>query len=344
MKHPILLATALVAATTLTAACHTPEAEGAAPPPRNGTEHTVAARDTAIDDVIEAAGTAEPMRQATLSTKLMGSVQAVLVHEGDVVAEGAPLARVDTRDLDARRAQVAAQAAEAEAVRRDAQTNAERFRRLYAESVATRAQLDAVETGLARADAAVRLAQAAAAEVEATAGYGDIRSPFAGTVTQRMVDPGAFAAPGTPLVTVEDAGRLRIAANAAPDAVRGLHRGQRLEARIEGVSAEAVVEGVVPAPGGNTYIVNAVVDNGARRFLSHSAAVLLLPQASRSVLVIPAAAVSRDGDLTGVRLVQGERAERRWVRVGRQVGADVEVLSGLTAGDHVAVPSAGGTR
>ena len=75
----------------------------------------VAVIDTLIPDVLEASGTATPIRAATLSTKLMGSVTTVLVHEGDRVASGQSLVRLDARDLEAKRSQVEAGLAEATA-------------------------------------------------------------------------------------------------------------------------------------------------------------------------------------------------------------------------------------
>jgi len=336
-RHAVhLLALSLAIGVAAPGCRGTPEAAGASEPAA-GVATSVAVRDTAVAAVLEAAGTAEPFAQATLSTKLMGTVLEVLVREGDAVAAGAVLLRIDARDLEARRAQIAAQLADAEAMRGEAQTQAERMRRLYADSVATRAQLDAAETGLARTGAAVRQVEAGSAELEATIGYAVIRAPFAGTVTRRLVDPGAFAAPGAPLLAVEDGSRLRLSVSAAPASLRGLHRGQSIDARIEGASVSAVIEGIVPAPGGATYTVNAIVENRGRAFLPHSAAVLLLPQERQAVRLVPARAVTHDGELTGVHVVQGGAAELRWIRVGRAFGSDVEVLSGLSAGERVAV-------
>ena len=82
---------------------------------------TVSAVDTIIAATVEAAGIAAPIEQATLSTRLMGTVTEVLVREGDAVHRGELLVRLDTRDLAAKDEQVRAalaaalsQAAEAE--------------------------------------------------------------------------------------------------------------------------------------------------------------------------------------------------------------------------------------
>src|SRR5262245_58639953 len=89
---------------------------------------TYAVHDTIIDAVFDAAGVAAPIQQATLSTRLMGTVTHVLVREGGRVATGQQLVRIDARDLSAKSAQVAATVAEAEAVHRDATAQANRMR------------------------------------------------------------------------------------------------------------------------------------------------------------------------------------------------------------------------
>jgi RND family efflux transporter MFP subunit len=338
--HRRLTLPAALAGSLLLAACGT--SEDAAPTPASAPAGaTATVRDSTLAALIEASGTAEPVQQATLSTRLMASVADVHVREGDRVVAGQVLARLDTRDLDARAAQVAAGLAEATAMEREAEAMAHRIRALYRDSAATRVQLDQVETGLARAQAAVRTANAAAAELAAHRSYAEIAAPFAGVVVRRFVDPGAMAAPGAPLVMVEDATRLRVRATAAPDHVRGLARGSAVEVLVEGRSVRGEVEGVVRAPVGNMAQVNVIVSNRDGALVSGSAATVLLPHGTRAGLVVPAGAVIREGDLTGVDLVVAGAVERRWIRLGRTLeGGLMEVLSGLSAGDQVVLRGA----
>lgn len=296
-------------------------------------------RDTVIDATISASGVAEPIQQATLSTKLMGTVTAVLVREGDVVRSGQTLLRIDARDLTAKSAQVGASIADAQAMQREASTNAARFRALYADSAATRAQLDAAETGLARAEAGLRAAQAASGELDAMRSYATVTAPFSGVVTVRAVDPGAFAAPGAPLITVQDGSTLRISVSAAGDAVRTLTRGQKLAATIDGVPVSAIIEGVVPAGAGNLFTVNATVSNTAGAYRSGGAAMLSIPVAREQALLVPNAAIVREGDLTGVIVRTATGDERRWVRLGVSTATHTAVSSGLTVGETIVVPT-----
>jgi RND family efflux transporter MFP subunit len=293
--------------------------------------------------LLEAAGVAEPYARATLSTRLMGSVTRVWVREGDRVRAGQPMVSIDSRELAAKASQVEAALAEARAMHREAATHASRIRALYADSAAPRAQLDAAEAGLARAEAAVEAAKASGAELGAMNAYAVVRAPFDGTVTSRMVDEGAFAAPGTPLLTVQDGSRLRVSASASPDAVRGIRRGDTLQATIEDAPAAAVVEGVVPAAGRSLYTVNAIVRNDSR-FLPGSAATLSLPQGTRPKLLVPSAALVRQGDLVGVRVRSGRGSELRWVRTGEAAGDSVEVVAGLRDGERIEATAGVGAR
>jgi len=329
----------------LTAACQG-EPPAAATGEAAGTvaQRTILVRDTVIRTILEASGVAAPVREATMGTKLMGSVTEVLVHEGQAVAAGEMLVRIDSRDVAAKSAQAAAGVADAEAMYTNALAQTMRIRALYADSAAARAQLDEAEAGLARADAGLRAARGVSAEVDAVKAYADIRAPFAGTITKRFVDPGAFVAPGAPIVTIQDASRLRISVSVAPADVRAIARGARLEARVEEQRATAVVEGVVPAGGGALYTINALVDNTPHRFLPGAAATLLVPRGSHAGILLPEAILIREGDLTGVYVVGAVgRAELRWLQVARADGGVVEVLSGLRAGDRVesAAPATG---
>ncbi len=340
---PLPFPRAMAAGLLLAAAACGPSGDRSAaarPATTPGTAYVV--RDTTVASTLDAAGTAEPIAEATLSTRLMGAVTAVLVHEGDLVAAGQPLVHIDARDLVARDSQVQSSIASARAVQRDAEAQARRFRALFADSAATRAQLDAAETGLARANAGLAAARAGARELAATRAYADVRAPFAGVVTHRFVDPGAFAEPGAPLVTVQDDSRLRVSASAAPDAARGLRRGMRVAATIEDTTVSAVVEGVVPAAG-NVYTVNAVVPNPGRRLAAGGAASLAIPQGTRAALLVPVAAIRREGDLTGVTVREATGDELRWVRLGDAHGELVEVTSGLRAGATIVVPPAAAT-
>lgn len=303
----------------------------------------VTVADTTVVTQLAAAGVALPIREATLSTKLMASVVSVAVLEGAQVRAGTPLLRLDARDLAAKREQVIAGRAAAQAMHAQAAAQAARVRALYADDAAPRAMLDAAEAGLAQAESGLRANEAAAAELDAVTSYATLSAPFDGVVTKRFVDPGAFAAPGTPLLTVQDASSLRLSVHVAPSAVRALVPGSTLPVVIEGVPDQAVIEGVVPAAGG-LYAVNVVVRNPQRRHLAGSAATVLIPTGSHRGIAVPEAALIREGNLVGVLLRTAQGDVRRWIRTGAAQDDLIEVTAGLRAGDQVIVRSPAGVE
>jgi RND family efflux transporter MFP subunit len=330
----------LVAAALGTAACggHEQEPAAAAAASVDGVEYDVVL--AARAPPLEAAGVAAPVAESMLSTRLMGAVTAVLVQEGDRVRAGQPLVRIDARDLAAKAEQVMAGRAEAEAVLREAELHVQRMRALHADDAAPRAQLDHAETGLARARAAVAAAEAGAAELSALRDYSVVTAPFAGVVIRRLVDPGSFAAPGAPLLVVQDASRLRISVSAAPGAVRNLARGAVVRGTVEGEAVAAVVEGVVPVSGTSLYMVNAIVENANGHHPAGGAATLALPAGARPMLLVPSGAVVRRGALTGLYVRQSGRPdELRWVRLGPVAGDSVEVTGGIRDGERIVIPA-----
>jgi RND family efflux transporter MFP subunit len=329
------LAPAAVAALTFLAACAGDPPHEVASVASMAPGRVAVVRDTTIPDRFEAPATTEPNLQASLGTRHMGRVTAVPEREGQTVPAGALLVQLDDSELAAKRDQVDASISAAEAAYHEATLQANRIRGLYADSAAPRAQLDAVEAGLVRAEQGVRGARAAAAELAAVAEYATIRSPFAGLVAQRFVDAGSFATPGSPLVRIEDVSRLRVVASIAPTIAARVRTGTSLGVRIEGVDTRGVVEGKVPATGAALVNVQVVVDNRDGRFSPGSSASVQIEGASRTVIVVPASAVIRTGDLTGVRVETPNGVTTRWVRLGRPVGDLVEVLSGLAVGESI---------
>lgn len=337
MNSKTLAAAAPILALALLSSCRS-EAPAQAGACRQEAGSAVPVRDSAVPDGILALGTAEAVRHADLSTRLMGRVLAVSVQEGQAVRVGQILAHIDADELSARSQGVSSALSGAQAQAELARTNATRMRALFADGAATRASLDQAEAELARAEAGLSQVRAQGAEVHAVSGYAALAAPFSGRLSRRFVDPGALAAPGMPLLSVEDVSQLRVKVNAAPEAVAGLRAGTVLRAQVGGRDVPARVEGIVPAPVGNLLVVNALVDNPKGLLPSGVSASLLLPRGTRTARLVPQAALLREGELVGVKVRRGSCDGLRWIRTGVAVGNDIEVLSGLRPGESVVVP------
>jgi RND family efflux transporter MFP subunit len=174
-------------------------------------------------------GQFEATQDIALGFEEGGTIAEVTVREGDLVARGTVVSRLDTRLLDAERARIAASrealAAQAELARR---TN-DRQVRLLAEGHVTQQRVDETSLQLAQLDAALVEADAGLAAIDVRLSKAEARAPFDGRIATRMLDAGAVAAPGAAVVTLlEDApARFRVAID--PDLAETLTPGQPVE-------------------------------------------------------------------------------------------------------------------
>lgn len=315
--------------------CKTETAERIPPKRIEGTVHVV--RDSLVESYLEATGTAAPRLVADLSTRLMGKVLTVSVHEGDRVRQGQFLLQVDGRDLEARSEGLASGLDASRSQLALAESQARRMKSLYADSAIPKATLDQAMAELDRARAGLSQVQSQDAELRNIQGYSRLVAPFSGKVVSRRVDPGMMATPGAPLLRVEDASVLRISATTTTLTARNLATGSVLTARVDGHEVQAKVEGIVPSGMGNLAVVNAIVENRADTLSSGAVATLLLPRGRSLVRLVPRQGLEREGDLVGVwvRTAQGDL--KRWIRTGTEFGDKVEVLSGLAEGDSMLV-------
>ena len=198
-------------------------APDAATPPPAGTPYVVA--DTTLAATFDAAGVAEPMQRTVMATKLMTRVTSVLVQEGDRVTAGQVLAdstRGNSRPGESGSRPDSRPPRPRGAMPSRARTGCGRStptaRRRRRSSIRPRRRWRGRRPGCAR-----RGRREPSWTPSATTRR--FARPYAGVVTQRLIEPGALAAPGQPLLVVEDQSRLRIAVTAAPDAVRGVRPG-----------------------------------------------------------------------------------------------------------------------
>ena len=316
-----------------------------------------------------ASGTLKGSQTAVLMSKAPGFVQEIRFKPGDRVKAGAVLFVLDDSELGARlraaqagldearqgltEAENGLKAAEAQA--RVVTATYERFQSLKekravapqeydeveARYTGTIAQKDMAQARLNRAQSALQRTEA---EVEVVQSYTQITAPFSGRVTERRVDIGNLASPGTPLGVIEKAGGLR-AETTVPESQAGkIQVGDTADVWLEG--ADDPVEGRVAE-------VHQGVNVASRAFGVQVDLPDELPDevdprpgmfvrvgfnvGSAERLLIPESALVRRGQLEMVYVVDEGIARTRLVTVGERHGDRMEVLSGLGEGDVVVI-------
>jgi len=319
--------------------------------------------------VLDASGYVTARRQATVSAKITGKVIEVLIEEGQRVAEGAVLARLDATEmraqlsltsaqLGAARSQlgeIRAQLAQAE---RDHTRQQELMRRdlVSAQSLdAALAQRDMLRARLGSAQEQVRVAQESVDVAQVQLDNTIIRAPFTGVVTAKTAQPGEMISPvsagggftRTGIGTIVDMDSLEIQVDVNESFINRVTPGQPVEAMLNAYpdwKIPASVIAIIPAADRAKATVKVriaikakdprlVPDMGVRvAFLDNEPA---RPTAPVAGVVVPAEAVRGEGPAAVVFVYADGKVERRAVTLARATGASRHVLTGVREGERV---------
>jgi HlyD family secretion protein len=323
--------------------------------------------------VLNASGYVTARRQATVSSKITGKVVDVLVEEGMEIREGQVLAHLDDatlrKQLALAESQLASQRrslAETEVRLRQAKLSQARMRRLREQGISTQADLEtadadvdalAARLDLARQDIQVSERQLALRRQDLDDTV--IRAPFAGVAVSKDAQPGEMISPvsagggftRTGICTLVDMKSLEIEVDVNESYIHRVAPGQKAVATLDAYPEWQIPARVImPVPTADRQKATVRVRLGfeqldPRILPDMGVKVAFLGDekkdagavAAKPVVVIPRAALRKDGDRDVVFVIQGSHAERRAIGVAAGTGDEAVVTSGLAAGERVVV-------
>ncbi len=319
--------------------------------------------------VLNASGYVVARRQATVSAKVTGKVAEVLIEEGMAVKEGQLLARLDdttTRpqlDLAERQLDAARKNLQEVQVRlSEAERNLRRSQQLRADKLVSEQALDTAQSEVAalqaRLEALKSEVQVAQSSVRVrTQDLDDlmVRSPFDGVVVSKDAQPGEMISPisagggftRTGIATVVDMDSREIEVDVNEAFINRVKAGQKAEAVLDAYPDFTVpshVINIVPTADRQKATVRVRIgfdaldprilpDMGVKVSFLDDRANEPATAVSRPSVRVPAEAVIKDGSSTFVWRVNDDAVERVAVRTGGERNGQIEVLSGINAGD-----------
>ena len=269
----------------------------------------------------------EATKQATVATQVSGRIVSVKVEAGERVKAGQVLMQIDAREAGENAAAARAQLAQAEA-------NYARTQNLHKQKFISQAALD-------QADATLKSARAQAGAAGAGASHATVTSPIAGIVAARHVELGELAAPGRELVTVFDPKGLRAIASIPQYKLRDAQ--QAKSAKVEFPESRRWQDGsrveILPTIDAKSHTATArVYLPDAEGVIPGMAVRVHFVIGTAKKLTVPPQAILRRGEISAVYVVSAGKPLLRQVRLGEVVGdGEIEVLSGLSAGDTVSL-------
>jgi len=318
----------------------------------------VAPKAMTSDHAIVLSGSVRPLQETVIYPRASGYISNWLVDIGDKVKEGQTLAEIETPELDqeldqarAQQAQATAGVTQASANMEFSKANLERFKQLVPAGVASQQDLDKTQAQAVVDSASVSVAKAAVAVQDANIrrlmqlkSFAHVTAPFAGTVTSRTVDRGALVSSGngTPLFKVAALDPVRVLVQVPQDVAAGVQTDLDAKVSTREFPGRVFAGKVAHSAGAldqntRTMLIEVRVPNPKNELLSgmYAEVALTLPS-SHKVYEIPATALLNDARGLRVAVVDAESRLRLVpIALERDVGATVQVSSGLTDSDRV---------
>ena len=309
----------------------------AAQGPESLEQATVAWESAALERVFD--GTVEAVHQATVSAQTAGRIAEVAYDVDDYVEAGAVLIRFTDVEQRSALRQAEAQLAEARARLTESDEEYRRAQNLRERGLGSQRDLDTAlasrKTAAARVVSAESAVEAARQQLE----YTVVTAPYPGIVTERHIEVGESVAPGQPLMSGLSLERLRVVVD-LPQTVASEVRRNPSAALITGegrVEAAEITLFPIADPVTNTFRVRLELPEGQYGLYPGMfvKAAFRIGEAER--LMVPSSAVLHRSEVTAVYVIGENGIRLRQVRTGQTFDKRTEVLSGLSAGEQVAL-------
>jgi RND family efflux transporter MFP subunit len=287
--------------------------------------------------------TVEAVRQSTVSAQVAGRVTAVNFDVGDYVKAGQVIVRIDPSELSQAVAGSRAQVAQAEAQLANAKANYDRQVQLFQQKFISQAALDRATAEYRAAQASAQAAQAGAGQTATVRSYTTLTAPFSGVVMARHVEVGEMASPGKPLMTGFDPSDLRVVASIPQYKLADVQKASKFSVEIPSLNKWIDAKGVTVLPSADiaTHTVKVRIDlpENLTGVIPGIYARAYFATGETRKLVIPASAVIRRSEVTGVYVIDAKNhVSLRQVRLGEiSARREVEVLAGLNPGETISL-------
>jgi len=272
-----------------------------------------------------------------------GYVKRWLVDIGARVERGQLLAEIETPELDQQLRQAEATQAQIQANLDLARTTAVRYQDLLRSDSVSQQDTDQAVSAFHAYEASLKAAVANVNQLKELQSFEKVTAPFAGTITARYIDIGTLIASGTNtiLFRLADISTLRVYANIPESYSKDIAPGLSVDLEVPGAAGKRFPGQVVRTaraidPASRTLLTEVHVPNPALELVpGEFGEVTFHLHSSKAVLIIPASALLFRAQGTQAAVVKGDRVHIQAIRLGRDLGNSVEVLSGLTPADAV---------
>lgn len=284
-------------------------------------------------------GTVVPDQRARIASRLMGYIKDLDVKVGQTVQRGEALFSIDSSDIRSQIAQAQAGYQQAQAALADAKLDFDRFQKLFKEDSVSKQQFDKIRLQYSVAQENLAAAKSGLDQAKAQLKYANVEAPFDGVVVEKMAVAGDLAAPGNPILSIENLNSLSVQTEVSGELFAALRNGDKALVMIDGQSVmEGTIYTLVGAadPRTRTHTVKLSLPAG-KNINSGTFARVSFTQGERQTLMVPKSAVVTRAGIEGVFVVEEGKSFFHMVRTGVAIGDEIEIQAGLALGEKVVI-------
>jgi RND family efflux transporter MFP subunit len=290
-------------------------------------------------------GEVQAFTAAPIYAQVSGYVRKWYFDIGAKVKKGQLLAELDTPNLAGQSEQARANLINAQAAQRLSAATAQRYDALFAQGAVSRQDKDEKDADLAAKNASVAAAQASLYSVASQENFRRLLAPFDGVVTSRAVDVGALVTVGnnaTPLFTVSDQNRLRVYVRVPQNYANYIRPGMTVSFTVPQYPGRTFQASLVASAGAvaaatGTVLVQFGLDNadGVLQPGAYAEVKFPLPPGANGIRVPATALMFRDDGMQVATVDAANHVKLKTITISRDMGAAVDVGSGLSPQDRI---------
>ena len=299
------------------------------------------AKMTVLSPMLELPGTVISRNDARLAAEVRGQIEWI-AEVGTYAKSGETVAKIDDTYLTLQKAEFEGVIARDRSKRDFLEREVRRLRTLAESNVAAKNQLDQTESDLAAATSELVIGQARLRQIEVQLAKTRVTAPFPGVVTERLLSPGEYVAPGDTVIRLVQPDALEVVARAPLSSLNYVSEDVELEVRGDRRHGTGSVRTIVPFGDGRSHLFEIRVSVPPTPWLVGESVRLSVPSAEPiEVIAVPRDALVLRREGTSVFRVKDDgTAERVTVTTGLGAGGMIQVTSGLDHGDVVVIRGA----
>jgi len=298
-----------------------------------------------LDEYVQVSGKLEGITDLTMSSEASGRILQLYKKLGDPVAKGERIGLVENEELKLRFDQAEAGLVSAQSSYENAEKNLKYAETAWERKLISQAEYNSAMAAFKGAKAGLDGAKAGVESASVALRGSYLSAPEAGVISNLLVSAGQYIAPGTPVASITNASRLILKTGVGETQIGKIKKGQSVELSYPGTpdSFKGTVRGfgIRPAMNSSAYPIEIETSGGGKLLPGMVVTARILSTRYKDLLYTPITNVVNEFGKNYLFIVDAAgKAQKLEVTLGRVIGENVELLSGVQAGDRIVTSGA----